>query len=491
MIGAVLADRYRIDAELARGGMGAVYRGLDVRLSRPVAIKVLLPALTEDLDAIERFQREGLATARLNHPGIVQILDVGSAPDPAGRGRVSFLVMELVDGISLATLMSRGPLAVPRAVEIGVQLLGALAAAHAAGITHRDLKPANVMIVGTPDGERVKVVDFGLAQVKSGTAHTRLTQTGQILGTPLYMSPEQARAQPCDARTDVYAVGLILWSCLTGRVPYSGRDMASVILSVIEEVPAPLDVAAPGVPPALAAVIARAIEKAPERRFESAQAFAAALRASEHTSVAVRATAEPRPRGSRWPWIVALLGAGAGALGLALILALGGLTWIGLAYSPPERSAAPTARREVLTREIALPAASDASLGSAPTEPRAPHAEVAREHERAPHVGSHAAAPAPQTVSPEAASAEVAPDASAEPAAAGAVETSATVPAASGAQSQLCEIASRCCERIGAPYEACRDRMAREDDVSCRQIIRGYRTALERQGIEPGPCREP
>jgi hypothetical protein len=237
--GTIVADRYRIDGLIARGGMGAVLRATDRRLDRPVALKVILPALAEDLEAVERLRREALSAARVQHPGIVAVLDVGTCPHPDGRGRLCYLVMELVEGESLAAMTARGPLAPELVVEIGLQALDALAAAHDAGLVHRDLKPANVLVSSTRSGIRVRLADFGLVQLTGSVAHSRLTQSGVILGTPLYMAPEQARAEPCDARTDVYALGLVLWTCLTGRLPSNADGFASAIVAVLtEELPA-------------------------------------------------------------------------------------------------------------------------------------------------------------------------------------------------------------------------------------------------------------
>jgi serine/threonine protein kinase len=280
-IGQVLGDRYRIEAPLARGGMGAVYRATDVRIGRPVALKVLLPDFAADVLEVARFQREATAIASLHHPGIVQVLDLGR------DGAAPYLVMELVAGQTLSAVLSKeGKLEAWRAADVIEQALFAISAAHSAGIVHRDLKPGNVMVVPTGGREAVKVLDFGIAQLKTGVAYTRLTQTGVILGTPAFMAPEQARGEPCDARTDVYAMGVVLWCLLTGKKAFAGRDMADVIAQVLDEVPTRADRVDPSVPPALAAVCDRALQKRPSDRFASAADFASAL-AGERTRTSI------------------------------------------------------------------------------------------------------------------------------------------------------------------------------------------------------------
>jgi len=278
-LGARIGDRYVVESVLARGGMGAVYRAIDERLTRPVAIKVLLDELAEDRTSLARFEREARAAAGLSHPGIVQVYDFG-----ASEG-VSYLVMELVQGHTLAQELGRlGRIPPLRAADIIEQALGALATAHAAGIVHRDLKPGNLMVVplgptSVAEGGRelVKVLDFGIAQLKQGEAYARLTQTGVVLGTPMFMAPEQAHGQPLDARTDVYAMGVLLWCCLTGQKPFAARDVAGILERVLGEVPPRADLVVPGVPTSIALIAERAMQKAPMMRWPSASAFAAAL----------------------------------------------------------------------------------------------------------------------------------------------------------------------------------------------------------------------
>jgi len=271
--GAQIADRYRIESELASGGMGAVYRANDERLSRPVAIKILLAELAADQIQVARFEREAMASARLTHPGIVQVYDFGKTDQG-----LAYLVMELITGRTLASALDAARMEPKRAIDITIQALAALSAAHAAGIIHRDLKPANLMLVPLGAGrEHLKILDFGIAQLKTGEAYTRLTATGDILGTPSFMAPEQARSEPADARTDVYAMGMVLWSCLTGQKPWGNQHIAQMIVAVQTELPTRADLVSADVPKAVALVVEKAVAKRAEDRFASAAEFAEAL----------------------------------------------------------------------------------------------------------------------------------------------------------------------------------------------------------------------
>ncbi len=271
--GTRIADRYRIEQELASGGMGAVYRAHDEKLARPVAIKILLAELAADPTQIARFEREAFASARLTHPGIVQVHDFGKTDQG-----LAFLVMELISGRTLATVLDDGRISPARALDIAEQALAALGAAHEAGIIHRDLKPANLMLVPiAKDREHVKILDFGIAQLKTGEAYARLTATGDILGTPSYMAPEQARSEPADARTDVYSMGMVLWCCLTGQKPWGNAHLAAMVIAVQTEMPTRADLLSADVPKAVALVVEKAVSKRPEDRFTSAADFAQAL----------------------------------------------------------------------------------------------------------------------------------------------------------------------------------------------------------------------
>ncbi|CAN5672251.1 hypothetical protein BH18ACI5_BH18ACI5_09800 [soil metagenome] len=266
---------YRIEAELGRGGMGIVYRAIDTRLGRRVAIKMLPAEATADADRHQRFIQEARSASALNHPNSVTIYDIGE------NGGETFIAMELVEGVPLDTLLAKGPLPVALALHYAEQAASALAAAHATGIVHRDIKPANIVI--TPDG-RPKVLDFGLAKLmQRGASEATLTalatSAGSVMGTPAYMSPEQAEGHTVDARSDVFSMGAVLYEMLAGRRPFSGSSNASLMSAILRDPPAPLRVARPDTPPAVDAIVTRALSKNPAERYDDGGAMRAALAA--------------------------------------------------------------------------------------------------------------------------------------------------------------------------------------------------------------------
>src|SRR5918993_3387232 len=255
--GAVLRQRYRLDSEIGRGGMGIVYRATDLELMREVAVKVL-PETTSSSDARQRLIREARAAASLNHPHIISVHDVGEADG------MPFFVMELVHGPSLA--QSR-PTDFPRIVEIGSQICTALEHAHTNSIVHRDLKPENVLLSATGASGMVKLADLGLA-LPSYAA--RISRVGLIVGTAAYMAPEQALGQDVDGRTDLYALGVLLYELTTGRVPFKGDDPLAVVSQHVHASVVPPRVLRPDMPRALEAVILRLLAKDPDDRFATA-----------------------------------------------------------------------------------------------------------------------------------------------------------------------------------------------------------------------------
>ena len=259
--------RYRVDHQLGRGAMGVVYKAHDPEIDRPVAIKLVRMDLLEGghrEDYLARFRREVQAAGRCQHANIVAIYDFGSHEGEP------FFVMEYVDARPLDEVLPKKAGIDPQtAGGIVLQLLEALAGAHALGVTHRDIKPANLLMGA--DG-RIKVMDFGISRIS--TSH--LTQAGAVMGTPRYMSPEQIRGEPVDARSDIFSAGAVLHELLTGRTPFTGRSFEEVMVKLLYEEP----VLAPELSPAWRDVVARAIAKAPEARFESAVAMAAAVRAA-------------------------------------------------------------------------------------------------------------------------------------------------------------------------------------------------------------------
>jgi serine/threonine protein kinase len=258
--------KYQITEELGRGGMGIVYKATQVTLNRTVALKVLFPHLAKSGEYLGRFRREAVTLAKVQHDNIVHIYDVEEFEG------VSCIVMEYVGGPPLTKILAREQRLDPsRVCEIGVALASGLEAAHQQGIVHRDIKPDNILF---SSHGRPKLTDFGIAHMRDDGVHTR---TGIMLGTPYYMSPEQARGRPVTAASDIYSLGVVLFEALTGQVPFHADDSLAVALMHLNE-PAPqLTKVAPWVPPRLAELVNRALEKEPARRFTSSRDFATAL----------------------------------------------------------------------------------------------------------------------------------------------------------------------------------------------------------------------
>jgi len=252
----LLDGRYRLEEELARGGTATVWRARDLRLDRPVAVKVLRTTGPDAPTMLERLRREARAVARLTHPNIVGVHDV------AVDGACAYLVMELVEGRSLAAELTNGPLPVGRAVAIAAQISDVLAAAHAVGVIHRDVKPANIML--TPAGT-VKVVDFGIARLPAA-GQSNLTGTFQVVGTSLYMAPELARGAPADARSDLYALGCLLYAMLTGAPPFTGDDPLAVLHRHLHQPPVPVRAHRVDVPAELERLVGELLDKDPAHR---------------------------------------------------------------------------------------------------------------------------------------------------------------------------------------------------------------------------------
>ena len=318
---------YEIVALLGAGGMGEVYRARDMRLGREVAIKVIPAALTAETDRVQRFEQEARAAAALNHPNILAVHDVGShAGSP-------FIVSELLEGETLRERLANGPLPVRKAIDIGIQIAQALAAAHEKGIVHRDLKPENIFI---NKDSRAKILDFGLAKLTqtdspliAGTnvptsPAGNLTQAGVMLGTIGYMAPEQVRGQSVDLRADIFAFGAIAYEMLSGVRPFAGPTSIDTISAILKEDPPDLPIAERHIPPALARVIDRCLEKNPAARFASAADLAFAFETlNSHSSVELPLPADVavrRTTTAAWlPWGVAAIAA------LVAILAVGGV----------------------------------------------------------------------------------------------------------------------------------------------------------------------
>jgi serine/threonine-protein kinase len=264
--GSTLGERYRVEARIGAGGMAEVFRGMDPVLNRTVAIKVLLPQFARDAGFVARFRREAQAAARLNHPNIVGVYDTGA------DGDTQFIVMEFVEGRTLSDFLGKGGRPTPmQAVELAQKIATALSIAHQQGIVHRDIKPANVMV--TRDGS-VKVMDFGIARIE--TVETA-PQTSAVLGTPTYLSPEQAQGEKVDARSDIYSLGCVLYEMLTGRPPFIGDSPVAIAYKQVNEAPIPPGQLNADVPPRLDAVVMKALSKNPANRYQTAEALAADL----------------------------------------------------------------------------------------------------------------------------------------------------------------------------------------------------------------------
>jgi len=265
-----LLGRYEIVAELGKGAMGVVYRANDPMLNRMVAIKTINTeeAGHEGMAEYEaRFYTEAKAAGGLNHPNIIIIYDIGKS------GHLVYMAMEYIEGRELRELLAQGqPLPVVQAVDVAAQVAEGLAYAHQHQVVHRDIKPANIMI--TPQG-RAKIADFGIARMRS--SETR-TQTGVILGSPKYISPEQVVGKRADHRSDIFSLGIILYECLTGATPFNGEGLSALMYQITNHDPAPPSSANPQVPVMLDYIIAKVLAKAPEARYQSAADFANDLR---------------------------------------------------------------------------------------------------------------------------------------------------------------------------------------------------------------------
>ncbi|CDO07979.1 protein kinase domain-containing protein [Mycolicibacterium cosmeticum] len=286
-VGVTLSGRYRLQRLIATGGMGQVWEGLDTRLGRQVAIKVLKAEFSTDAEFVDRFRGEARTVAMLNHPGIASVYDYGETELEAGEGRTAYLVMELVNGEPLNSVIKRtGRLSLRHALDMLEQTGRALQVAHTAGLVHRDVKPGNILI--TPTGQ-VKLTDFGIAKAVDAAP---VTQTGMVMGTAQYIAPEQALGRDATAASDVYSLGVVGYESLSGKRPFTGDGALTVAMKHIKEQPAPLPA---DLPPNVRELIEITLAKEPNHRYRSGGPFADAV-------AAVRAGRRP-PRPNHAPTI--------------------------------------------------------------------------------------------------------------------------------------------------------------------------------------------
>ncbi|MEP7124164.1 MAG: protein kinase [Byssovorax sp.] len=299
--GQVIDGKYRIVRLLGTGGMGAVYEGENVRIRRKVAIKMLHLSVSTQADVVKRFEREAQASALVGSEHICEVLDLGVLAD-----NTRYMVMEYLDGETLSNrIRQHGRLLPHQTIPLLLQILEALGAAHAAGIIHRDLKPDNVFILPQRSGQKdfIKILDFGVSKfAQTGGEEMNVTRAGAVVGTPYYMSPEQAKGSSAiDARTDVYAIGVLLYQATTGQVPYQAETFNELLFKIVLEVAPPPQVYVPDIDPEFAGIILKAMAREPEHRFQSCAEFASALmsfqaaRASGLPPVPMAAPPKPRP----------------------------------------------------------------------------------------------------------------------------------------------------------------------------------------------------
>ncbi|MGH7632678.1 MAG: serine/threonine-protein kinase, partial [Gemmatimonadaceae bacterium] len=311
--GRIIADRYRVLRQIGEGGMGRVYLAEHIKMGRRCAFKVLAHGLVSDAEAIGRFNREAMNASRILHPNVAAVYDFGEASD----GLV-YLAMELVEGEPLSAVCARATvLPAERAVDIASQVAEGLIPAHELGIVHRDLKPDNIVVGTAKDGrDVVKIIDFGIAKGMAGDTQ-RVTRTGFIVGTPEYMSPEQLAGDTLDGRSDLFALGCVMYRMLTGESTFTGPSMESQIQRRLTRPPPRARAANPAVPEWLDAVVAKAMERDPGDRYQTAAELRDALRGGAPLSTA-RRKAIVMPAVSRRFWF----GAGAVA-GVTLLVSLG------------------------------------------------------------------------------------------------------------------------------------------------------------------------
>jgi eukaryotic-like serine/threonine-protein kinase len=362
LVGQVVEERYRIEAALGSGGMGSVYRARHIRVGREVAIKVLHDHLVRDPVMVERFEREAAIAAKLDHKNLISVIDFGET-----AGKQKLMVLELARGQNLAELVAQGPIEPARVMYLTAQILAGLEHAHAAGLVHRDLKPENIIVTIDDSGADVpKIVDFGIAVLRDGSDGRRLTAVGTVLGTPAYMAPEHAKGFEVDARSDLFALGVIVFELLAGKLPFDGSGVEVALANITKDPPRIAERSNVQVGPLLEAFMRRLMARQQSDRFQSARAALDVLelidshpdvatdillprppRLPSHAPMAMAATLEapravqkrPKPNRPWRPWR---------ELGVVVGIALAALA---LAVRP-----APQQQQPAVELELALPA---------------------------------------------------------------------------------------------------------------------------------------
>ena len=447
--------KYRIMGKIGQGAMGEVFRAHDPVIGRNVAIKIMSAAVGDDEDLRRRFQREAQSAGRLNHPNIVTIYDYGE-----DRGRV-YIAMELLEGRDLKDLIgTRAPLSLDQKLDLMHQVCDGLTYAHAKDVVHRDLKPANVQLL--PSG-LVKIMDFGLAR----DAASDITGAGMILGTPNYMSPEQMQGQKATAQSDVFSLGVLFYELLSYRKPFTGESLHAILLQVLHGEPEPLARAAPGVPPAIGAVVERALERDLDRRYRSADAMREALRgALAEAPAAPAAVLEstvivPRQVPARtWMRGRALALAAIAGVAIVMLLSAAGITAYRLSRSEPAAEPASPPGRPA-ARPTPIPSAAAAS--PRPPSPTSPPPSV-RPSEPRPRVEASRSIPRPQPAPASAAPPAPTP----RPSAISAIPSAPVLPPPTHVLSP---------SPPGAPDEAAAVR-----DI--QQVLSRYRSAFQARDVE-------
>ncbi|PYP41134.1 MAG: hypothetical protein DMD43_07230 [Gemmatimonadetes bacterium] len=385
LVGQLVGERYQVERRVGEGGMGEVYLARHVLIGRSCALKVLSASVSQDPDAVTRFNREATNASRISHPNVCAVYDFGLTPD----GLV-YLAMEYVDGRTLSAVAEEsGPMPVPRAVELTTQCAAGLQAAHDLGIVHRDFKPDNVMVSGPRERETAKLVDFGIAKAMVPEPGQVVTKSGFVVGTPDYMSPEQLSGDPVDARTDQYSLALVFYRLVTGKLPFEGASAQETLVKRLTDPPRPLAEARPEArfPGGLQGVIDRALAPRPQDRYPSVTAFVEALHhALADDAATTRRLAAPGMRGGEipptrlTPLRKAHRGARLAAAAAAIVVVSGG-TWEVIRLRRPATvapPAVPVSRLAADTAKLHGPVDTAPHAAPAPDPPPAPARTVPR-----------------------------------------------------------------------------------------------------------------